>query len=100
MHVKRIAAGALFTSGTDNGLVIFAGGVDADTTNGTTPDFPTCEPVTNIHQITQTQTDLFNPSTGVFTATGSLNQSRGGYGFGILNAGSQRKWHAGIVGNR
>ena len=27
----------------------------------------------------------------MFTATGALNQSRGGYGFGILNAGS----HAG-----
>src|SRR5208337_1473957 len=41
----------------------------------------------NIHQITQTKTDLFDPATTVFTATGALHQSRGGYGYGILNAG-------------
>jgi hypothetical protein len=88
MTVKRIAAGALFTTGTDSGLAIFAGGIDAETTNGSTPDFPTCETVLNIKQVTQTATDLFDPSTTVFTATGALHQSRGGYGFGILNAGS------------
>jgi hypothetical protein len=88
MTTKRIAAGALFTSGTDSGLAIFAGGIDAETTNGSTPDFPTCEPVTNIHQSTTKATDLFDPTTTVFTATGLLNQSRGGYAFGILNAGS------------
>jgi hypothetical protein len=88
MNVKRIAAGELFTTGTDSGLAIFAGGIDAETTNGSTPNFPVCEPVTNIHQTTQTATDLFDPSTTVFTATGMLHQSRGGYGFGILNAGS------------
>jgi len=87
MTVPRIAAGSLFTTGTDSGLAIFAGGIDAETTNGSTPNFPTCEPVTNIHQTTQTATDLFDPSTTVFTATGVLHQSRGGYGFGILNSG-------------
>ncbi|MGC2301848.1 MAG: hypothetical protein WA447_00905, partial [Candidatus Binatus sp.] len=89
MTVKRIAAGSLFTTGTDSGLAIFAGGIDAETTNGSTPNFPTCESTTNIHQTTQTATDLYDPTTTVFTATtGALNQSRGGYGFGILNAGS------------
>ena len=88
MNVKRIAAGSLFTSGTDSGMAIFAGGIDAETTNGSTPNFPTCESTTNIHQTTQTATDLYDPTTTVFTATGALHQSRGGYGFGILNGGS------------
>ena len=91
MNVKRIATGELFTTGTDSGLAIFAGGIDAETTNGTSPNFPACVAVTNIHQTTQTATDLFDPTTTAFTATGALTQSRGGYGFGILNAGS----HAG-----
>jgi hypothetical protein len=88
MNTKRIAAGSLFTSGTDSGLVIFAGGIDAESSNGTTPDFPTCEAITNIQQTTETETDLYNPTTTVFTMTGALNQSRGGYGFGILNGGT------------
>jgi hypothetical protein len=88
MNVKRIAAGSLFTSGTDSGLAIFAGGIDAETTNGSTPNFPVCEATTDIHQTTQTETDLYDPTTTAFTATGALHQSRGGYGFGILNAGS------------
>jgi hypothetical protein len=88
MNVKRIAAGSLFTSGTDSGLAIFAGGIDAETTNGTSPNFPTCEGTANIHQTTETATDLYDPSTTVFTATGVLHQSRGGYGFGILTVGS------------
>ena len=88
MNVKRIAAGSLFTTGTDSGLAIFAGGIDAETTNGSTPNFPTCEGTTNIHQTTTTATDLYDPTTTMFTATGVLHQSRGGYGFGILNAGS------------
>ncbi len=88
MTVKRIAAGSLFTTGTDSGLAIFAGGIDAETTNGSTPNFPTCESTTNIHQTTQTATDLYDPTTTAFTASGALHQSRGGYGFGILNSGS------------
>ena len=88
MSVKRIAAGSLFTTGTDSGLAIFAGGIDAETTNGSTPNYPTCESTTNIHQTTQTATDLYDPTTTAFTATGALNQSRGGYGFGILDSGS------------
>jgi hypothetical protein len=88
MNVKRIAAGSLFTTGTDSGLAIFAGGIDAETTNGTSPNFPTCEATANIHQSTQTATDLFDETTTAFTATGVLHQSRGGYGFGILNSGA------------
>jgi hypothetical protein len=88
MKVKRIAAGSLFTTGTDSGLAIFAGGIDAETTDGTNPNFPTCEGTTKIHQITTTATDLYDPTTTMFTATGVLHQSRGGYGYAILNAGS------------
>ena len=88
MTVPRIAAGSVFTSGTDSGLAIFAGGIDAETTNGSTPNYPTCESTTNIHQTTQTATDLYDPTTTAFTATGVLHQSRGGYGFGILNVGT------------
>ena len=67
--------------------MILAGGVNSGTTNGTSANFGTCEITSNIHQITQTKTDLFDESTGLFTATGALHQSRGGYGYGILNAG-------------
>jgi hypothetical protein len=89
MNSKRIAAGSLFTTGTDSGLAIFAGGIDAETTNGSTPNFPTCEAVTNIHQTTTATSDLFDPTTTAFTATtGLLHLARGGYGFSILNAGA------------
>jgi hypothetical protein len=90
MTTKRIATVEVFPSGTDSGLAIAAGGIDAETTNGTpgTPNFPACEPATNIAQTTTTKTDLFDPTTTAFTATGALNQARGGYAFGILNAGS------------
>ena len=92
MNAKRIAAGSLFTSGTDSGLAIFAGGIDAETTNGSSPNLPTCEGPTNIHQTTTATSDLYDPTTTVFTATtGLLNLARGGYGFGILTGGS----HAG-----
>jgi hypothetical protein len=89
MHAKRIAAGSLFTTGTDSGLAIIAGGIDAETTNGATPDFPACETVTNLHQTTTATSDLFDPTSTVFTATtGLLHLARGGYGFGILKGGS------------
>ena len=89
MNAKRIAAGSLFTSGTDMGKAIIAGGIDAETTNGTTPNFPVCEMVTNLHQTTTATSDLYDPATTVFTATtGLLHLARGGYGFGILTGGS------------
>ena len=87
MSVQRIATAELFTSGPDAGRVIVAGGVNSGTTNGTTPNFGTCEPTSNIHQTTQTATDLFDETTGLFTATGALHQSRGGYGYGVIGAG-------------
>jgi hypothetical protein len=87
MNSQRIATAELFTSGPDSGLVIMAGGVNSGTTNGTSPNFPTCETTSNIHQTTITKTDLFDEGTGLFTATGVLHQSRGGYGYGILNSG-------------
>jgi hypothetical protein len=89
MSVARVASIELFTVGPDAGLAIAAGGVDAETTNGAgTNTFGTCEPVTNIAQTTQSATDLFTPSTTLFTATGVLNQDRAGYGSAILNSGT------------
>ena len=89
MNVARIASTELFTVGADAGLAIAAGGVNARTTDGAGTDtFGTCEPVTNIAQTTQSATDLFTPSTTLFTATGVLNQDRAGYGSAILNSGT------------
>ncbi len=91
MSVQRIVSAELFTTGTDSGLVIVAGGVNSGTTNGGNPEVPnfgTCESTANISQATTTATDLFDERTGLFTPTGALHQSRGGYGYSILNAGS------------
>ncbi|MGA9721747.1 MAG: hypothetical protein WBQ86_04785 [Candidatus Binatus sp.] len=52
------------------------------------PKFPTCEGTADILQTTTTATDLFDPATTEFTAAGALNQSRGGYAYGVLNARS------------
>ena len=85
MTTKRIASAELFTVGSKAGLAILAGGIDAETTNGSTPNFPACGTTLNIHQTTTAATDLFDPATTVFTATGVLTQPRGGYGVAILN---------------
>jgi hypothetical protein len=83
MIVPRIASTELFSTGPDAGLAIVAGGINANT-----PSFPSCSQTAKISQTTTTATDLFTESGGgVFTATGALNQDRGGYGFGILNNG-------------
>ena len=88
MSIPRLASAELFPSGPDAGKAILAGGVDAETTDGAgTNTFPTCEPVTNIAQTSETATDLFDESTGMFTATGALNQDRFGYAAAILNSG-------------
>jgi hypothetical protein len=84
MTNKRIATVEVFPTGPKAGLGIVAGGIDAETTNGSTPDFPTCESVLNIHQSTIAATDLFDPATTAFTATGALLETRGGYAEGIL----------------
>jgi hypothetical protein len=91
MSVARVASAELFTTGPDAGMAILAGGVDAETTttgSPGTPNFPTCEPVTNIAQTTQTSTDLYDAATTKFTATGALNQDRAAYGSAILSSGS------------
>ena len=81
MTTARISSDELFKSGPDAGLVITAGGI-----NASTPSFPDCAMTTAIlSQSTESATDLFDPSTTVFTGTGALNTDRGGYGFGILN---------------
>jgi hypothetical protein len=84
MTNKRIATVEVFPTGPKAGMGIVAGGIDAETTNGSTPDFPTCESVLNIHQSTIAATDLFDPATTAFTATGALLETRGGYAEGIL----------------
>jgi len=82
MTTPRIATVELFKTGSDAGLAIAAGGI-----NAVTPTFPNCSQATAISQTTTTATDLFDPTTTVFTGTGALNLDRGGYGFGILNSG-------------
>ena len=95
MSVARVATIEQFSSGALAGTSILAGGVDAETTNGAGDDnFPTCEPVTNIAQTTQSETDLFvedvgTPASSTFTpATGALTQDRAAYGAAILTSGS------------
>jgi hypothetical protein len=84
MTVPRIASVEVFSTGPDAGLGIAAGGIDAHT-----PSFPNCAQTTAISQTTTNATDLFTESGGgAFTATGALNQDRGGYGVGILNSGA------------
>ena len=115
MKANRVAGAELFTIGPDAGMAILAGGVDVETSDGNgVNDFPTCEPLTNIEQTTQTATDLFieqlpaactsagmpyacctglgtgpscGPATSIFTATGALNQDRNGNVSAILNTG-------------
>ena len=89
MSVARVASAELFTTGPDSGMAILAAGVDAESTNGSgVHNFPTCEPITNLSQTTETATDLYDPSTTKFTATGALNQDRAAYTSAILNSGS------------
>jgi hypothetical protein len=89
MSVARVATVERFLVGPDAGLAIAAAGVNARTTDGAGTDpFPTCEPVTNIAQTTQSATDLFDETTDLFTATGALNQDRAAYASAILNSGA------------
>ena len=84
MNTPRLSTDELFTSGPDNGLVITAGGVDVETSN----PFPACNPITNITQTSTGATDLFNPATTVFTATGTMVQDREAYASAILTKGA------------
>jgi len=88
MLVPRIATVELFPSGTDANLAIAAGGVNVVAGDPTTSP-PTCSAVTGLTQTAEAQTDLFdetaNSNTGMFTATGALNQAREGYASAFLN---------------
>jgi hypothetical protein len=87
MGVKRATVATLFETGTLFGEVILPGGVDVEA--GTFPS--TCVGVANLKQAAQSETDLYDPATGVggtFTATGSLNQAREGQGQGEIGAGT------------
>jgi hypothetical protein len=83
MSARRAAHSALRLQ--FGGLVgdsILAGGIDFEA--GTVPS--TCVASTSLTLTATASTDLFNPATtatGAFTATGSLNQARGGQGFGL-----------------
>jgi hypothetical protein len=83
MSVARLASDELFTVGPLAGTVITAGGVDVETSS----PFPACNAITAITQTTQTATDLYDPTTTVFTPTGALNQDREAYASAILNSG-------------
>jgi hypothetical protein len=87
MGVKRAGVATLFEAGSLAGESILPGGVDVEA--GTLPS--TCAGTANIKQAAQSETDLYDPSTGAggtFTATGSLNQAREGAGQGVVGAGT------------
>ena len=87
MGVKRAGVATLFESGSLAGETILPGGVDVEA--GTLPS--TCTGTANIKQGAQSETDLYDPGTGVggtFSATGSLNQAREGAGQGVVGAGT------------
>jgi hypothetical protein len=88
MGAKRTAPIEQFTSGTDAGKAILAGGTDYEAGGGTS-----CVSTLMIKQTTQSSTDLFTenvatPSSSTFTATGALNADRGNYGVAILGSGA------------
>jgi Abnormal spindle-like microcephaly-assoc'd, ASPM-SPD-2-Hydin/Kelch motif len=94
MHNKRLAHGnAPYIDPSLSGSPLFGktvvfGGVDVEA--GVYP--PTvsanCVGTTSLHQTTTGSTDIFDPSTHSFTATGTMNQSRNAMGAGIVGVGS------------
>jgi hypothetical protein len=88
MGVNRATVATLFEMGSLAGEVILPGGVDVEV--GTFPS--TCAIVPTLKQSAQSETDLYNPATGVggtFTATtGALNAAREGQGQGVIGAGT------------
>jgi hypothetical protein len=87
MGVKRTTIATLIETGSLAGEVILPGGVDVEA--GTPPS--TCAAITGLKQAAQSETDLYDPTTGTggtFTATGSLNQAREGQGQGEIGAGT------------
>jgi hypothetical protein len=84
MSVQRTTEATLINTGADARDVILPGGVDVEA--GTYPS--TCVPVSSLRQAAQSETDLYDPSTNMFTATGSLNQAREGQAQGQIGAGT------------
>ena len=87
MGVKRAGVATMLEAGSLAGEAILPGGVDVEV--GTLPS--TCAGTANIKQAAQSETDLYDPATGVggtFSATGSLNQAREGAGQGVIGAGT------------
>jgi hypothetical protein len=89
MHSGRIGTVELFTSGVDAGEAIAFAGANAHV-----PTFGTCSGLAAIVQQSQRSTDLYNPTTTVFTAAGLLNADRGGYATAL---GSFTASHSGGV---
>jgi hypothetical protein len=85
MSVPRISTAELFTSGVDAGDAVLFGGASAfsASTTGGPHTFPACTPITNIEQQSQSATDVYIPSTTMFTPDGALNVDRGGYGSAV-----------------
>jgi hypothetical protein len=80
MSAKRAAHSAtLLLAGTLVGDTLIAGGIDFE--DGMFPS--TCAASTSLTQSATASADLYN---GSFGATGSLNQARGGQGFGLEGA--------------
>jgi len=79
MSVPRISTISTLTAGPNAGDPILAGGINARTAS-----FPKCAMATGIAQSTTAATDLYNPTTTLFAATGPLNADRGGFGNAIL----------------
>ena len=87
MGAKRATVATLIKAGSLAGEVIIPGGVDVEA--GTFPS--TCAATTGIKQAALSETDLYDPGTGVggtFSATGSLNQAREGQGQGVIGSGT------------
>jgi outer membrane biosynthesis protein TonB len=94
MHAKRLGHGnapytdALLSGSPLFGKTVVFGGVDVEA--GTYP--PTakasCVGTTSLHQTTTASTDIFDPSTHSFTATGSMSQTRDAMGAGVVGVGS------------
>ena len=79
MGVKRAATATLIETGSLTGEVILPGGTDLEA--GTLPS--TCVSATSLMRKAQSETDLYEPDTGIggaFVSTGILNQPREGPG--------------------
>ena len=77
----------LWKTGPFMGKLMIVGGIDIEA--GTFPS--TCVALTSLKQTTTKNVDIFDPGTGAegtFSATTSMNQSRGGMGAGFIGVGT------------